>query len=118
MKPIELKVRKSKLEQFVYVPLNVDGIEAGDEVIVEFWCRGKMIKKTRYTVREKVVKGKYVYKYLLIRLPYFTTIRDAIKSGWKPYFDLKIRIYPDPSNRHLQRSESSTPTPAAPRRPL
>jgi len=93
---VEKKVSKVKLDQFLYIPIKDNSIEPGDEVVVEIYSKGKLVRRSRYTVLEKEICRKlkfkekcYRYKYILVQLPWFSRIRA---EGGDPR-DLRIIVY-------------------------
>ena len=92
---VEKKVKKTKLDQWVYIPIKNGDIEVGDEVIVEIYSNNKLIRRSRYTVLEKEIckqlkfKRKcYRNKFILVQLPWFSRIRS---EGGDPR-DLKVVV--------------------------
>ena len=92
---VEKKVKKTKLDQWVYIPIKNGDIEVGDEVIVEIWSSDKLVRRSKYTVLSKEVckqlkfkKKCYRYKYILVQLPWYSVIR---REGGDPR-DLKVVV--------------------------
>jgi len=91
----EIRVSKTKMNQFLYIPIKSKNIMPGDIVVVEIYSKDKLIRRSMYTVLEKQVCRKsrngekcYSYKYIYIQLPWFNIIRSR---GGDPR-DLRIVV--------------------------
>jgi len=91
----EKSIAKTKMNQFLYVPIKNKDIKVGDEVVVEIYSNNRLIRRSRYTVLEKEIckrlkfKRKcYRYKFILVQLPWFNIIRS---KGGDPK-DLRIIV--------------------------